>query len=78
MQIEIPIPKKYINPADRQKFVEDLIKWGEETLNDQDNWRYKSIWLNSIKFDIGDRRNIIFNIDDEGDGLAIKLTWCEE
>ena len=77
--IEIPFPKTCISGDDKEDFVEKIIKWGNENLNDQENWRFKAIVLQSPKFlkRLYTANVIRFEIDDENDGMAIKLAFTQ-
>ena len=78
MIVTIPIPSRCISVKEKRDFVEEIIRWGEENLEDQDNWRYKAILLRSNKFPINANTSSIgFSMDEDADGMAVKLAWCE-
>lgn len=77
--VEIPLPKSCISGDDKEDFVEEIIKWGKENLNDQENWRFKVIVLQSSKVlkRLSTANVIRFEIEDETDGMAIKLAFTQ-
>ena len=81
MFVEIKFPKRCSTVEKKQEFINELIEWGIENLNDQKEWEYKTLlcidWSIKISHIIDTTESISFNIENEADAMAIKLTWCE-
>ncbi len=78
MLVKIKFPKRCSTVKEKQEFIRELVEWGNENLNDQVNWKYKTLLFTSPRFNISyTTKSISFDIENETDAVALKLVWCE-
>ena len=78
MFVKIKFPARCSTVEEKQEFINELVEWGIENLNDQENWRYKTLLFVSPKYNMKNTtKSIHFDIENEADAVALKLTWCE-
>lgn len=78
MLVKIKFPKRCFTVNDKQEFIDELIEWGKENLNDQENWKYKILLLTFPKHLVHYKtKSISFDIENKADAMALKLMWCE-
>ena len=78
MFVKIKFPKRCSTVEEKQEFINELVEWGIENLNDQENWRYKTLLFVSPKYNMKNTtKSIHFDIENEADAVALKLAWCE-
>lgn len=77
MFVNIKFPLHCSTNNEKREFIEELVEWGKENLNDQDNWKHKYLLLTSPKFLVNSKiESISFEIEDETDAVALKIRWC--
>ena len=81
MFVKIKFPARCSTVEEKQEFIREIIKWGIENLNDQKDWKLKTLlcidWSVKISHIINTTESISFNIENEADAMAIKLAWSE-
>ncbi len=78
MFVKIKFPARCSTIKEKQEFINELVEWGIENLNDQENWRYKTLLFISPRYNMTHRtKSIHFDIENEADAMALKLMWCE-
>lgn len=79
MMIEIPIPSRCNSLNQRIEFVQEIIDWGTENLENKTYWNYALIALQSPKMGMALATTDIirFEMMDEEDGMAIVLAFSE-
>lgn len=76
MLVEIPFPRRCASPDAKAEFLETVITWGSEFLEDQNNWSKKSKLLRRIRL-TANTQNIRFEMNNDVDGMALILAWAE-
>jgi len=78
MLVEIKFPKRCSTADKKRDFISELVEWGKENLNDQEDWKHKSLLVSSTRRLITTKTKYIsFEIGNEEDAVALKLMWCE-
>ena len=78
MFVKIKFPKRCSTVEEKQEFINELVEWGIENLNDQENWRYKTLLFVTPRYKMKNTtKSIHFDIENEADAVALKLAWCE-
>ncbi len=78
MLVKIKFPKRCSTDNEKREFVKELVEWGKENLNDQEDWEHKHLLLTSSRLLVTFKtESISFNIRDETDAMAFKIVWCE-
>ena len=72
MYIAIDIPAECNTREKRQAFLQSIYDWGLENLEDQEHWQYFCDFANKNQ---DNALSVEFYIENETDGLAIKLAW---
>lgn len=78
MLVEIKFPKRCFTIDEKRAFIGELVEWGKENLNDQEDWKHKSLLVPSTRRLITTKTKYIsFEIENEIDAVALKLRWYE-
>jgi len=78
MFVNIKFPARCSTVKEKQEFINELVQWGIENLNDQENWKYKTLLFVSPRYNVKHTTtSVSFNLENEADAVALKLVWCE-
>jgi len=78
MLVEIKFPTRCSTVVEKYAFIDELVEWGKENLNDQEDWRYKILFFGNPKFLVNNKtESISFYMKNEADAMALKIVWCE-
>ncbi len=75
MKVEIIFPQELDTVEKKRELLQEICEWGEENLENQYKWKFVRLVIEGAK--ITHRTDAIhFEMDDEADAMALKLTWC--
>ena len=75
MNVEIISPPELNTPEKKRGLLEVICEWGETNLEDQIKWKYVRFLIQGVKL-TSRTVSISFDMENEEDAMALKLTWC--
>ena len=74
MKVEIIFPPEISTVVLKREYIQQIVEWGKENLEDQNSWKYKWLVLENCRIN-SSTELISFEMEVEEDAVALKLAW---